>query len=222
MSAINGVTATTQGTGALDSASSTLKNPTVLGKDDFLKLLVTQLKNQDPLNPVNNTEFISQSAQFSTLETLQNMQKDLDAIAGGAGATGISQATGLLGRTVSANSADFTYTGSPVSLPFTLPTAVNGATLDVLDGSGNVLGRVALGALPAGAQTAQLSANTLGRVLPVGNYSYRISADAGGGQSQVVDAIVGTVTRLTLDQGKAIAVVGNQNVPLSEIIGIRN
>lgn len=222
MSAISGITPTTQGTGALDSASSTIRNQTMLGKDDFLKLLVTQLQNQDPLDPVNNTEFITQSAQFSSLEALQNIQKDLDSMAGGAGATGISQATGLLGRTVTANTADFMYTGSPVSLPFTMPSAVNGATLEVLDGGGTVVGRVALGALPAGAQAAQLSSSTLGRALPVGNYSYRISVDTGGGQTQVVDAIVGTVTGLTQNQGKGVAVVGNQNVPLSEIVGIRN
>ena len=59
-------------------SSSDIASNANLGKDDFLKLLVTQLKNQDPLSPVENQDFIAQMAQFSTLEQINNMGKAID------------------------------------------------------------------------------------------------------------------------------------------------
>ncbi|MGA2863784.1 MAG: flagellar hook capping FlgD N-terminal domain-containing protein [Verrucomicrobiota bacterium] len=66
-----------------------------LNQDDFLKLLVTQLSSQDPINPVSDAEFIGQMAQFSTLQQTQAMQQDMAAV----------QASNLLGRTVQVQSA---------------------------------------------------------------------------------------------------------------------
>ena len=68
-----------------------------LEKDDFLKLLITQLTNQDPTEPMKDREFIAQMAQFSTLEQMTNMSQDFGRLAGILSTT---QALGLLGKTV--------------------------------------------------------------------------------------------------------------------------
>lgn len=75
---------------ASNTTTTTKKDNSELGKDDFLKLLVTQLRYQDPLNPMDDTQFISQMAQFSSLEQMQNMNTTLM----------IVQASGMVGAQV--------------------------------------------------------------------------------------------------------------------------
>src|SRR5205085_5380702 len=90
-------------TSAISGSTAAGAKPTqpaapTLGKDDFLKLLTTQLQHQDPLNPMDDKEFIGQMAQFSTLEQITNMSTQMSRLAT---SNQVSQATSLLGRHVS-------------------------------------------------------------------------------------------------------------------------
>ena len=79
-----------------------------LGKDDFLKLLITQLSNQDPTNPMENTEFIAQMAQFSSLEQMTNMNESFGRMAS---MINSSQAATTIGKTVEIDAGDTTTRG---------------------------------------------------------------------------------------------------------------
>lgn len=79
-----------------------------LGKDDFLKLLITQLQNQDPTSPMENTEFIAQMAQFSSLEQMTNMSTEFTKLAN---MLNSGEAVSLLGRSVEVVSGDTSISG---------------------------------------------------------------------------------------------------------------
>ena len=98
---------------AVDSFNKTLttngrKTSNELGKDDFLKILIAQLSNQDPTNPMENTEFISQMAQFSSLEQMTNMSTSFSKMASFINS---SEAASTLGKAVELDIGDTTTTG---------------------------------------------------------------------------------------------------------------
>ena len=79
-----------------------------LGKDDFLKLLLTQLSNQDPTSPMENTEFIAQMAQFSSLEQMTNMSTEFAKLAN---MLNSNEAVSLLGKNVTRSTGDTSVNG---------------------------------------------------------------------------------------------------------------
>jgi flagellar basal-body rod modification protein FlgD len=213
--------------GAVSSALGALmprktETPGRLGKDDFLKLLVAQLKNQNPLSPISNDQLLSQSTQFSTLEELQNIGKTLGTVASASNGASLASGTALLGRPVTATTASFTYAGATVSLPFALESPVSNAALEISDANGTVVATVALGARATGAQTATLQPGFNGRVLPAGQYRYRIMGVDAAGRSTPLPAITGTVTGINLDQGVPVLVLGSRRVQLGDVTTVGN
>lgn len=202
------------GSSVVGAIKDAVTRPGTLGKDDFLKLLVAQLKNQNPLNPLSNDQFLSQSAAFSSLEELQNIRKSMEANAGG-GTTALASASALLGRPVRATTGQFTYNGTAASLPFTLDTGVSNAVLEVTDASGRVIAQQALGAKPAGQYTAPFTGG--GSALPAGSYRYRIVSVDANGTGTALPAVGGTVTGLSMVNGAPVLAVGSINVGLADV-----
>ena len=96
------------GTPATSTQAASGKN-SAMGKDQFLKLFVAQLQHQDPMNPMQDQDFMGQMASFSTLEQVTNLAKANETIAT---TSALSQSVGLIGRTVTWTDADGTQTGT--------------------------------------------------------------------------------------------------------------
>ncbi len=112
---------------------------TSMGKDDFLKLLVAQLENQDPMNPEDATEFTSQLAQFSSLEQMENANKSLEGLGAMNSEMERMSALGLIGQDVVAQTGDFHFDGSPVDLGYRLDAQADNVKLYVLSPTGSTL-----------------------------------------------------------------------------------
>src|SRR5690349_10864185 len=129
-----------------------------LGKNDgmdknaFLKLLVAQMKNQDPLKPMDNTDFVAQLAQFSNLEQVMGINTRLDTLAAQGQGMQNTQIAGLVGKTVTLNgkSVNLDGSGTGAAFAFSLPTASAQTTITIIDSSGKVVRSMDGGTRPAG------------------------------------------------------------------------
>lgn len=149
-----------------------------LQKDDFMKLFVTQLKNQDPLNPDDSTEMATKLAQFNSLEQMMNMNKTLESMV-------TSQNTGRNIQLVSYVGKEITVDGGRVSLKngehtkseFNLKSDATNSSLEIRDASGSLIFEKELGPLEKGQHKFSWDGKTSsGRDLPDGIYTYSINA----------------------------------------------
>lgn len=122
-----------------------------LGKNEFLELLVTQLENQDPLEPMDNTEFIAQLAQFSSLEGISNIATSIDGLTESLLGNRLAEGAGMIGRAALARSSSAALDASgTVAGTVRLEEAREDVLLEIAAPSGALLGRVSLGDRPAG------------------------------------------------------------------------
>jgi flagellar basal-body rod modification protein FlgD len=210
-------TTVTQLSGAIAGDTASTQNPGLLGKDDFLRLLIAQLRNQNPLNPISNAESIPQSAQLSTVESLQNIQKGLNTTSAHRGSSAVAAATALLGRSVAATVGTFSYAGATVSLPFTLGQKLEGGRLEIGDSNGAVLSRIPLGRRDAGSQSVELHPGQTGRSFRSGVYRYRILASDRQGRLTVLPAVTGVVTGIRLENGTPVLSLGSRSVDIADV-----
>ncbi|HLT63526.1 MAG TPA: flagellar hook assembly protein FlgD, partial [Pseudohongiella sp.] len=125
---------------ALPDPKKTTDPKNALGRDEFMKLLIAQLENQDPTNPQDNGEFIAQLAQFSQLDETQKMTASFNDFASAFQSTQHLQATSLVGRPVHVKTSETMLTDNgAVSVLADFDTAVQGAKLTVYSSSGEMV-----------------------------------------------------------------------------------
>jgi flagellar basal-body rod modification protein FlgD len=198
-------------------ATSTTKS---LGKDDFLKMLVAQLKNQDPLNPMDGTEFASQLAQFSSLEQLSNMNTQLQNLGLYQTTASNTQAVNLLGKEVSVNQGNqFSVEGATANFSYNLPKAAENVSISILDSSGKEIDRIEAGKQTAGLQNVTWSKGNNG----TGLYSYKVNAvDATGNAVTAESMMTGKVTAVQYKDSSIYLTVNNQEIAFSDVVSVKN
>ena len=196
-----------------------------VSKDEFLKLLVTQMQNQDPLKPDSDTAYVAQLAQFATLEQATNQTQLLQALGGQLSANAASQSVDLVGRTVTARFDHLTLSGSGAApaLRFTLDGAASQVSLVIKDAAGKVVRTVQTGPQGIGPQALAWDGRSdSGQALPAGAYSVTASAQTAAGQSVGVRTEVsGAVTGVSFASGRPVLVLGDAQVGLGDVVEVR-
>ena len=218
---ITGVNSTTS-----SPASSTASTgSSTIGKADFLKLLVTQLQKQDPLNPQDPTEFTSQLTQFSSLEQLISVNDNIKGLADQSSLGNKITATGFIGKTARVN-GDLVNVkdGKAATVNFNLPGASAKTSVNIYDASGKLIDVVDLGQLKAGDHEFQWDAKTAsGASEPDAAYQFEVVAqDTKGYALSVSSSFSGLVTGVSFANNKTLLEIGGLKWSLSDVEALSN
>jgi len=188
-------------------------------QDRFLKLLVTQLKNQDPLNPMDNSQITSQMAQISTVSGIDKLNATLQGMAASFSADQSLQATAMIGHSVLVPGTGLQLQNGTAQGGVSLPQAADSVVVSIVDGSGQVVHKVDLGAQAAGVLGFQWDGVTdSGANAAPGSYSFSIQAVQGSTKIDAVSLALGVVGGVTQGKdGVALKVNGMGSVPLSDV-----
>lgn len=149
-----------------------------LGQDAFLELMITQLKNQDPTNPMQNGEFLSQMAQFGTVSGINELQKGFTSLASALQSSQALQASTMVGREVEIESSKIKLVdGANTPFAFELSAPASAVRVTIQDDAGQTVRTIGLGQTAAG--THDLSWDGLdaqGNRLKAGKYSVKVDA----------------------------------------------
>lgn len=195
----------------------------VMGKDDFLNLLITQLQNQDPLNPTDSTEFTAQLAQFSSLEQLGNVNENLMELKHFQASINNSQAVGLIGKAITATGNSIQLTdGGAVQCDFSLDHDAAVVVANIYDSTGKFVADFESRNLSDG-QHAMFwdGTDNQGNKMANGNYTFEIlAADAKARDIGSTTFFSGTVDRVTFENDTSYLISGNQKIALGDVIEV--
>ncbi len=203
--------------------SSTAKKATKqLGQQDFLALMIQQLKNQDPLKPMENGEFIGQMAQFSTVTGIADMTKSIAGLAESFNSGQALQAASMVGRTVLTEASAGNFTGSKaLGGAVELPYDTSAAVVRVYSPAGELVRELPLGNQQAGLSNfAWDGTMSNGQPAPAGRYRLTAAIDNPRGSTALPTYLASKVESVTLagdGSGSQIRTDGGATLRLSQV-----
>lgn len=197
-----------------DTATATSKTQS-MGKEDFLKMLVAQLKNQDPLNPMDGTDFATQLAQFSSLEQLTNLNQGITNLGLYQSTQANVQAANLIGKEVTAGSGNgFVADGSSVNLYYDLSEDAKEVQVEIYDQQGALADTIRASNQQQGVNNLTWS-NGQGKS---GSYTFNVTALGADGATLPVDTLIsGKVSAVSFKDKSIYVNIDGQEVPFSEV-----
>ena len=213
-------------TSAPDLGKALGSNP-AMGRDAFLKLLVAQLKNQDPLKPQDNSAFVAELAQFSSLEQSMGVNDKLNQMMLQNQGMANSNVINMVGQVATVKGSLITTDGSGIGVPvtFSQDRASDQTTIQIQDASGRVVRTLDLGGRDAGITRITWDGRSdAGLVMPKGTYAVALNAtDEDGGTVVTSQETSGTITGVAFDKGYPVLHLSNGvNAPVSDLLRVES
>jgi len=198
---------------ATNGASAVKKGKDTIGSTDFMNLLVAQLKNQDPLNPMDNQQFAVQLAQFSQLEQLVSINDKV----GKGGGGDFSSLASYLGHQVVTNSDSATIVNNDGGSALFNLTEASNVQLRLVDSTGRMVESYDLGALTAGKQNIQLS----GLSTASGTYKVEVVATSASGVQSKPTVFTGGMVSGVVPGPDPKVIINGKEVSTADIKEVR-
>lgn len=210
-----------EGLGTNFGETPSYTNTQEMNQEDFLKLLIEQLKNQDPLKPLESTEFTAQLAQFSSLEQLFGMNDSLSTIAETLYSQGQDDILQLIGKTIKARDNAILIEDDTVSLgsSYMLEDGAD-VTITIYDSNGSEVRTLNQDWQDAGEYDVSWDGrDNTGEMVGDGTYTFEVMAkDADGNDVAVTSCITGEVTGVTYEYGIPFLMIGDRLVSTDHTI----
>jgi flagellar basal-body rod modification protein FlgD len=221
---VNGLSDITSGYG-----NTSLTNGTAMGKEDFLKLMLAQLQNQDPLSPMEGTEFASQLAQFTSLEQLMNLNDSMDTSINAnyflSQSINNTLAATLIGKEVKLSGSTFQHNGQEnTTLGYDLSAPAGNVTVKIYNESGQLVKTIENAPKNSGDNKLiwDFSDNE-GNTVPQGKYTFKVEPkDADDNMMSYSTYVLGKIDGVKFTENGTMLVVNGAQYNLSDIMEIYN
>ena len=203
---------------------STKKSSKELSSTDFLNLLTKELQYQDPMKPMENTEYAAMLAQFSTLQAQTAMTKDIEQLNQLAGSINNMNALSFIGKSVNATGNIVNYSGTPVNLDYKLDKTAAKVEVKILDSAtGATVRTLTAKNVAAGKNSVTWDGmDSTGKTAAKGRYVFAVTAyDGTGAKVSGSTYVDGTVTGVKYADGVTYLTIGNKEVKISDINTIK-
>ena len=222
--ALNAAAQTGSGGSSINSRMTNSKASLADSEQTFLALMTTQLKNQDPLSPVDSNQYTQQIVQMTGVEQ-QLLTNDLLKLLVGMNDAGLSSSVGMIGKEVTTETDAATLAGGKAAFDFTLPRAAGTLKLEVVNAAGQTVATINPTEMTKGDHTVTWNGkNSAGNQLEDGGlYTLKVAAADTAGSSMTVAATSttkGVVTAVSLENGATVVTVGGRKIPISAIISV--
>ncbi|MBC8204195.1 flagellar hook assembly protein FlgD [bacterium] len=207
------------------SSSSQQGGNSIMGQDQFLKMLVVQMSYQDPMNPMDSQQFASQLAQFTSVEQLLSINENLEASLSAQlmlnQSISNTMAAGLIGNEAKALNTIVNLEDDAASpIQYELAGNADSVQLEIYDSDGNLVYSEILGAQLAGEHEFQWNGNnSTGASMPDDTYTFSVTAETNSGYNIAVEQFIeGLITGVNYELGQALLTIGNVQVSLADVM----